>query len=116
MFDFVAHRAPGVREDPHRGEASATRCANTTTTSVAVDASAYRYIRGQRAAPQAISDLVKVGLIPSETDWILEILSNSWPHDRRGRRDRLQRRCRSTRPSSWPGGVAGETLGSSSPG
>ena len=41
-----------------------------------VDAPASGHIVGQLAAPQAINDLVKVGLIRSQTDWMLEILSD----------------------------------------
>src|SRR6516165_10133821 len=43
---------------------------------VVVDAPASGHIIGQLAAPQAINDLVKVGLIRSQTDWMLEILSD----------------------------------------
>jgi len=43
---------------------------------VVVDAPASGHIVGQLAAPQAINDLVKVGLIRSQTDWMLEILSD----------------------------------------
>jgi anion-transporting ArsA/GET3 family ATPase len=45
---------------------------------VVVDAPASGHIIGQLAAPQAINDLVKVGLIRSQTDWMLDILSD--PH------------------------------------
>ena len=41
-----------------------------------VDAPASGHIIGQLAAPQAINDLVKVGLIRGQTDWMLEILSD----------------------------------------
>ena len=43
---------------------------------VVVDAPASGHIIGQLAAPQAINDLVKVGLIRSQTDWMLDILSD----------------------------------------
>jgi hypothetical protein len=43
---------------------------------VVVDASATGHIVGQLAAPQAINDLVKVGLIRTQTDWMLDILSD----------------------------------------
>jgi anion-transporting ArsA/GET3 family ATPase len=43
---------------------------------VVVDAPASGHIVGQLAAPQAINDLVKVGLIRSQTDWMLDILSD----------------------------------------
>src|SRR6202034_3130463 len=40
------------------------------------DPPASGHIVGQLAAPQAINDLVKVGLIRSQTDWMLRILSD----------------------------------------
>jgi anion-transporting ArsA/GET3 family ATPase len=43
---------------------------------VVVDAPASGHIISQLAAPQAITDLVKVGLIRSQTDWMLDILSD----------------------------------------
>jgi anion-transporting ArsA/GET3 family ATPase len=43
---------------------------------VVVDAPASGHIVGQLAAPQAINDLVKVGLIRTQTDWMLDILSD----------------------------------------
>jgi anion-transporting ArsA/GET3 family ATPase len=43
---------------------------------VVVDAPASGHVIGQLAAPQAINDLVKVGLIRGQTDWMLEILSD----------------------------------------
>ena len=49
-----------------------------------VDAPASGHIVSLLAAPQAINNLVKVGLIRSQTDWLLEILSDPqkrgwWP-------------------------------------
>src|SRR5207302_5547758 len=43
---------------------------------VVVDASPTGHIVGQLAAPQAINELVRVGLVRSQTDWITEILSD----------------------------------------
>jgi anion-transporting ArsA/GET3 family ATPase len=43
---------------------------------VVVDAPASGHIIGQLAAPQAINNLVKVGLIRTQTDWMLDILSD----------------------------------------
>ena len=43
---------------------------------VVVDAPATGHIIGQLAAPQAINSLVNVGLIRSQTDWMLDILSD----------------------------------------
>jgi anion-transporting ArsA/GET3 family ATPase len=74
-FDFVATAAPGVREILTVGKFCYEVRENHYDL-VVVDASATGHIVGQLAAPQAINDLVKVGLIRSQTDWILEILSD----------------------------------------
>ena len=41
-----------------------------------VDAPATGHIVGQLAAPQAINGLVQVGLIRTQTDWMLDMLSD----------------------------------------
>ena len=74
-FDFVATAAPGVREILTVGKL----CYEVRERSydlVVVDAPASGHIIGQLAAPQAINNLVKVGLIRTQTDWLLEILSD----------------------------------------
>ncbi len=43
---------------------------------VVVDATSTGHIIGQLAAPQAINQLVRVGLIRLQTDWMLDILSD----------------------------------------
>lgn len=43
---------------------------------VIVDAPSTGHIIGQLAAPQAVNGLVKVGLIRTQTDWMLEMLSD----------------------------------------
>jgi anion-transporting ArsA/GET3 family ATPase len=74
-FDFVATAAPGVREILTVGKLCwEVREAHYDI--VVVDAPASGHIIGQLAAPQAINDLVKVGLIRSQTDWLLDILSD----------------------------------------
>jgi anion-transporting ArsA/GET3 family ATPase len=74
-FDFVATAAPGVREILTVGKLCfEVRECNYDL--VVVDAPASGHIVGQLAAPQAINDLVKVGLIRSQTDWMLDILSD----------------------------------------
>ena len=100
-FDFVAMAAPGVREILTVGKLC-YEVRERNYDLVVVDAPASGHIVGQLSAPQAINDLVKVGLIRSQTDWMLDILSDPappawWPCA-------PPRRCRSTRPSSWPGG------------
>jgi anion-transporting ArsA/GET3 family ATPase len=75
-FDFVATAAPGVREILTVGKLC-YEVRERHYDLVVVDAPASGHIIGQLAAPQAINDLVKVGLIRSQTDWMLEILSDA---------------------------------------
>ena len=74
-FDFVATAAPGVREILTVGKL-AYEVRERHYEVVVADAPATGHIVGQLAAPQAINELVKVGLIRSQTDWMLEILSD----------------------------------------
>jgi anion-transporting ArsA/GET3 family ATPase len=74
-FDFVATAAPGVREILTVGKLC-YEVRERHYDLVVVDAPASGHIIGQLAAPQAINDLVKVGLIRSQTDWMLDILSD----------------------------------------
>jgi anion-transporting ArsA/GET3 family ATPase len=74
-FDFVATAAPGVREILTVGKLC-YEVREKHYDLVVVDAPATGHIIGQLAAPQAINELVKVGLIRSQTDWMLEILSD----------------------------------------
>ena len=74
-FDFVATAAPGVREILTVGK-FCYEVRERNYDLVVVDAPASGHIIGQLAAPQAINNLVKVGLIRSQTDWMLEILSD----------------------------------------
>jgi anion-transporting ArsA/GET3 family ATPase len=74
-FDFVATAAPGVREILTIGKLT-YEVRERHYDMVVVDASASGHIVGQLSAPQAINDLVRVGLIRSQTDWMLEILSD----------------------------------------
>ncbi len=74
-FDFVATAAPGVREILTVGKLCYEVRARHYDLVVA-DATATGHIIGQLAAPQAINELVKVGLVRSQTDWMLAILSD----------------------------------------
>ncbi|MGH9096616.1 MAG: ArsA family ATPase [Acidimicrobiales bacterium] len=74
-FDFVATAAPGVREILTVGKLC-FEVRERNYDLVVVDAPASGHIVGQLAAPQAINDLVKVGLIRTQTDWMLDILSD----------------------------------------
>jgi len=74
-FDFLATAAPGVKEILTIGKVTYEVRAKHYDTLV-VDASATGHVIGQLAAPQAINELVKVGLIRNQSDWMLEILSD----------------------------------------
>jgi anion-transporting ArsA/GET3 family ATPase len=74
-FDFVATAAPGVKEILTVGKLC-YEVRERHYDTIVVDASATGHIVGQLAAPQAINDLVRVGLIRSQTDWMLDILSD----------------------------------------
>ena len=74
-FDFVAAAAPGVREILTVGKLC-YEVRERHYDLVVVDAPATGHIISQLAAPQAINELVKVGLIRSQTDWMLDILSD----------------------------------------
>ncbi len=74
-FDFVATAAPGVREILTVGKLC-WEVRERHFDLVVVDAPASGHVVGQLSAPQAINDLVKVGQIRSQTDWMIEILSN----------------------------------------
>lgn len=75
IFDFVATAAPGVKEILTVGKL-AYEVRENHYDLVVVDASPTGHIIGQLAAPQAINSLVQVGLVRSQTDWMLEILSD----------------------------------------
>jgi len=74
-FDFVATAAPGVREILTVGKLCYD-VRERTYDVVVVDAPATGHVSGYLAAPQAINALVRVGLIRSQTDWMLQILSD----------------------------------------
>ncbi|GAC1530564.1 MAG: hypothetical protein NVS3B12_05260 [Acidimicrobiales bacterium] len=75
MFDFVATAAPGVKEILTVGKL-AYEVRERHYDLVVVDASPTGHVIGQLAAPQAINSLVQVGLVRSQTDWMLDILSD----------------------------------------
>ena len=74
-FDFLANAAPGVKEIVTVGK-FAWEVKQRHYDLVVVDAPATGHIVGQLNAPQAINDLVQVGLIREQTGWMLEILRN----------------------------------------
>jgi len=74
-FDFVATAAPGVREILTVGKL-AWEVREDHYDLVVVDASASGHIVGQLAAPDAINELVQVGLVRDQTGWMLDILGD----------------------------------------
>jgi anion-transporting ArsA/GET3 family ATPase len=74
-FEFVATAAPGVREILTVGK-PVWEVREGNFDLVVVDAPATGHIVGQLAAPQAINELVHVGLIRQQTGWLIDILSN----------------------------------------
>src|SRR5690606_36272584 len=74
-FDFVANAAPGVKEILTVGK-FLWEVKERHYDLVVVDAVATGHITGQLAAPSAIKELVHVGLVRDQTDWMLEILGD----------------------------------------
>ena len=74
-FDFVATAAPGVKEILTVGKL-AWEVREQHYDLVVVDASASGHIVGQLAAPEAINELVQVGLVRDQTGWMLDILGD----------------------------------------
>jgi anion-transporting ArsA/GET3 family ATPase len=74
-LDFVAQAAPGVKEILTIGK-FCWEVREQHYDTVIVDAAATGHIIGQLAAPQAINELVKVGMVGDQTNWMVEILSD----------------------------------------
>jgi anion-transporting ArsA/GET3 family ATPase len=75
-FDFVANAAPGVKEILTVGKLC-YEVRERHYDLLVVDAPASGHIVGQLAAPEAINDLVKVGLVRDQTGWMLDILRDA---------------------------------------
>ena len=75
MFDFVASAAPGVREIVTVGKLC-WEVRERHYDTVVVDASASGHIVSQLSAPEAINQLVQVGLVRQQTGWMLDILGD----------------------------------------
>jgi anion-transporting ArsA/GET3 family ATPase len=75
MFDFVASAAPGVREIVTVGKLC-WEVRERHWDTIIVDASASGHVVGQLAAPQAINQLVQVGLVRQQTGWMMDILGD----------------------------------------
>lgn len=75
-FDFIANAAPGVKEILTVGKLT-YEVRERHYDLVVVDASATGHVVGQLASPVAINDLVKVGMVRNQTDWMIEILTDA---------------------------------------
>lgn len=74
-FDFIASAAPGVKEILTIGKL-AWEVREDHYDLVVVDAVASGHIVGQLTAPQSINELVQVGLVRNQTQWMLDILTD----------------------------------------
>jgi len=74
-LDFVANAAPGVKEIVTVGKV-VYEVRERHFDLVVVDASASGHIVGQLSAPQAIGELVQVGLVREQTHWIADMLAD----------------------------------------
>ncbi len=74
-FDFIANAAPGVKEILTIGKL-AWEVREHHYDLVVVDSVATGHIVGQLTAPQAINELVQVGMIRNQTQWMLDILTD----------------------------------------
>lgn len=74
-FDFIATAAPGVKEILTIGKL-AWEVREKHYDLVVVDSVATGHIVGQLTAPQAINELVQVGLVRNQTQWMLDILTD----------------------------------------
>jgi anion-transporting ArsA/GET3 family ATPase len=75
-FDFVADAAPGVKEILGVGKLC-HEVRERHYDLVVVDAEATGHIVAQVGAPKVIRDLVKVGLVRDQTEWMLDLLQDT---------------------------------------
>ncbi|HEV2810596.1 MAG TPA: ArsA family ATPase [Acidimicrobiales bacterium] len=74
-FDFLANAAPGIREILTVGKL-AWEVRKDHYDLVVVDAAASGHVLGQLRAPQAINELMSVGLVREQTGWMIELLGD----------------------------------------
>jgi anion-transporting ArsA/GET3 family ATPase len=74
-FDFIANAAPGVKEILTIGKL-AWEVKERHYDLVVVDSVASGHIVGQLTAPQGINELVQVGMVRNQTQWMLDILTD----------------------------------------
>jgi anion-transporting ArsA/GET3 family ATPase len=79
-FEFVANAAPGVKEILTVGKLC-WEVRERHYDLVVVDAVATGHVIGQLTAPESINELVQVGLVRNQTQWMLDILND---HSRTG--------------------------------
>ncbi|MGI9602321.1 MAG: ArsA family ATPase [Acidimicrobiales bacterium] len=75
-FDFVATAAPGVREILRVGK-FAYEVRERHYDLVVVDAPATGHVVGHLAAAEAIHDVVRLGPVRSQTEWMIDILNDA---------------------------------------
>ena len=75
MFEFIAVAGPGVKEIVTIGK-FCWEVRERHYDLVVVDASPTGHIVGQLASPQAINELVQVGVVRNQTQWMLDILGD----------------------------------------
>ncbi|MCU1352616.1 MAG: Anion-transporting ATPase [Acidimicrobiales bacterium] len=80
MFEFVANAAPGVKEILTVGKVL-WEVRERHYDIVVVDAVATGHVIGQLTAPESINELVQVGLVRNQTQWMLDLLND---HSRTG--------------------------------
>jgi anion-transporting ArsA/GET3 family ATPase len=80
VFDFVANAAPGVKEILTVGkvcwELRESLQGRANWDLIVVDAAATGHVISQLDAPRAIQELVQVGPVRSQTDWMVQLLSD----------------------------------------
>jgi anion-transporting ArsA/GET3 family ATPase len=74
-FEFVATAAPGVKEILTVGKV-AYEVREDHYDLVVVDAPATGHIVGQLRAPQAINELIAVGMVKEQTGWMIDLLGD----------------------------------------
>ena len=91
VLDFVATAAPGVKEVLTIGkvcwEVREALEGRADWDLVVVDAAATGHVISQLGAPEAIRELVAVGPVRSQTEWMTEILERRRAHRAQRRRD-----------------------------
>jgi anion-transporting ArsA/GET3 family ATPase len=75
-FDFIANAAPGVKEILTIGKL-AYEVRERNYDLVVVDSVASGHIVGQLTAPLGINELVQVGMVRHQTQWMLDILNDA---------------------------------------